>query len=113
MPAAPAVEHRWFAALYDRLEKLGGSYSRELRPPVVSRAAGRVLEIGCGTGANLDYYDWQRIDSLDATEPDPHMLRRAVAKRDALPPYIRDRVTLQQAPAESLPFPDATFDSAV
>jgi SAM-dependent methyltransferase len=41
------------------------------------------------------------------------MLQRAVEKRDALPPDVRQRVTLHQAPAESLPFPDAAFDCAV
>jgi ubiquinone/menaquinone biosynthesis C-methylase UbiE len=66
-----------------------------------------VLEIGGGTGANLRYYDG--LDSLVVTEPEPAMLRR-----------LRDRVREQatqaevvQAPAEDLPFQDASFDTVV
>ena len=110
---APMRGHKWFAAFYDRLEKMDEKRSRELRPLVAGRAAGRVIEIGCGTGGNFEYYNWQQVETLDATEPDPYMLQRAIAKRDALPPDVRDRVTLHPAPAEALPFPDASFDCAV
>jgi ubiquinone/menaquinone biosynthesis C-methylase UbiE len=41
------------------------------------------------------------------------MLRRAEARLAKLPLYMRERVTLTEAPAEALPFADATFDAVV
>jgi len=107
----PRPRHRWFAAVYDRMEKLDEKRMRRLRPKVAGRAAGRVLEVGCGTGANLAFYDWSKVDSLDATEPDPFMLQRARRRASKLPPSAR--VTFHEAPAEALPFPDAIFDTVV
>ena len=113
MSALPPVRHPWAAALYDRLDKLGEKRFAPYRQRTAGGASGRVIEVGGGTGANLRYYDWSRVDSLDFTEPDPHMLGRAVPKRDALPPEARAKVRLHQSPAESLPFDDVSFDTAV
>lgn len=105
--------HRWFAAGYDALERLGGPRMRELRRAVAGEARGAVLEIGCGTGGNLPFYEWSGVTTLDATEPDPHMLKRAETKRRTLPAEVQGRVRLHPAPAERLPFPDGEFDTAV
>jgi ubiquinone/menaquinone biosynthesis C-methylase UbiE len=78
-----------------------------LRGRVVTQATGEVLEIGFGTGLNLPYYE--DIVSLDAVEPDPHMCSRAKRRIDEIP----TPVTLHQADAQSLPFPDARFDTVV
>lgn len=111
--AVPKPRHRLFAALYDRLEKLDERRMRLLRALAAGRARGRVLEVGCGTGANLAYYDWPQVDFLEATEPDVYMLRRAQRRLAALPAEVRAKVRLQEAPAEALPFDDASFDAAV
>ena len=74
----PPVRHRWFAAFYDRLEKLDEKRMRELRPRIARAAHGRVLELGAGTGLNLQHYP-ATVTGLVLTEPDPHM--RAVLKR--------------------------------
>jgi ubiquinone/menaquinone biosynthesis C-methylase UbiE len=97
--------HRWFAAMYDRISR-GGERAqvRHLRKELLSGVTGEVLEIGAGTGANFEYYD--DAARVVALEPDPHMLKRAEAKR-------RPNITLRQAPAEALPFPDASFDAVV
>jgi ubiquinone/menaquinone biosynthesis C-methylase UbiE len=76
-------------------------------------ASGRVLEIGCGTGLNFALYNWPEVEIIEAAEPDPHMLKRADAKREALAPGDRSKLRLTQAPAEALPFPGASFDCAV
>jgi SAM-dependent methyltransferase len=78
-----------------------------LRPGVVELARGRVLELGIGTGMNLPLY--QDITSLHAVEPDPYMLRRARERARGRP----FPVEIAAAGAESLPFPDASFDTVV
>ncbi len=66
------------------------------------------MEVGAGTGANLGLYP-ETIDELLLVEPDPHMLRR-----------LRARVTesglaaqVLSAPAEHLPFENASIDTVV
>lgn len=105
--------HRWFAAVYDLVAKVEGKQIEELRRYVASAAHGHVLEIGCGTGLNLDFYDWSKVERLEAIEPDPFMLKRTRKRLAAFPDDIRGRVTTHEAMAESLPFSDATFDSVV
>ena len=46
-----------------------------LRPKVVGPAAGRVLEVGVGTGLNLEHYR-EGVTELVLTEPDPNMARQ-------------------------------------
>jgi ubiquinone/menaquinone biosynthesis C-methylase UbiE len=96
------------APVYDRmLRKSEEAGLGATRKSLLADAEGRVLEIGGGTGANLRYYDG--LDSLVVTDPEPAMLRR-----------LRDRAREQatqaevvQAPAEDLPFQDASFDTVV
>ncbi len=100
---------RIFASSYDhvmaRTEKDGlGARRREL----LASAAGDVLEIGGGTGANLPCYG-ERVTSLTITEPEPPMARRLERR-------LHDeasRASLIQAPAEALPFADDSFDTVV
>jgi ubiquinone/menaquinone biosynthesis C-methylase UbiE len=74
---------------------------------VVPEATGRVLEVGIGTGLNLGLYG--SIDELHAIDPDPFMLERAAPRVRALP----FPAELHRSGAESMPFPDARFDTAV
>jgi ubiquinone/menaquinone biosynthesis C-methylase UbiE len=94
-------------------EPAGHKRLQPLRRFAAGGAGGRVLEIGAGSGANVEYYDWSRVDSLELTEPDPFMAQRIRPKLDALPQAVRVKVRLQEAPAEELPFSDAEFDCAV
>ena len=76
------------------------------RREVLERASGRCLEVGTGTGLNLELWP-ESIESLVLTEPDPHMaakLRERVARS-------RRSVEVVEAPGERLPFEDSTFDS--
>src|SRR5207248_9584099 len=82
----PMPEHRIFAAVYDRFmaaaEKAG---LREMRHGVVGEASGRTLELGAGTGHNLDHYTGA-VSELVLTEPDPHMAKRLRGKVGDQPP---------------------------
>lgn len=107
--AAATKGHKWFAALYDgmnRSEEKG--FLGEMRRQLLAGVTGDVLEIGAGTGANFAHYP--AAARVVAIEPDPFMLKRAEQK---LAELGRENITLQRAPAESLPFPDASFDTAV
>jgi ubiquinone/menaquinone biosynthesis C-methylase UbiE len=78
------------------------------REALIGRATGNVLEIGGGTGANLPFYD-EGIAELVITEPEEPMARRLERKlgRSSL------QARVVRAPAEELPFEDATFDFVV
>jgi ubiquinone/menaquinone biosynthesis C-methylase UbiE len=104
-----SVRSRIFAAMYDlQTKKAEQILFAQLRKSVLSEAAGDVLEIGGGTGANIAAYP-ETVASLTITEPDPSMLRRLQRRAQA----ANRPVTEIRAPAEDLPFEDATFDTVV
>lgn len=74
-----------------------GTARREL----LRQAAGRVLEIGAGTGANVGHYPAGA--DVTYTEPEPQMAKRARARG----------VEVAEVGVEALPFPDASFDTVV
>lgn len=98
----------FFAAMYDhimaRTEKDG---LRARRKVLLASASGDVVEIGGGTGANLSFYNGVR--SLTLTEPEKPMIRRL--ERHVQEHALTAKVL--RAPAEDLPFEDASFDTAV
>jgi ubiquinone/menaquinone biosynthesis C-methylase UbiE len=104
-----SLYERFSARIYDPVLSLGerrGMAAR--RRALLTAARGRVLEVGAGTGLNLRHYPAE-IDELVLSEPVASMARRLErrAAQRAQPP----RVVV--APAERLPFPDATFDTVV
>ena len=104
-----SLRSRFFALTYDRqLARVERSGLGEIRRRLVETASGRVLEIGTGTGANLDHYG-PKVESLTLTEPERPMLRRLESR-------VRERApqaTVLRAPAEDLPFDDDSFDTVV
>jgi ubiquinone/menaquinone biosynthesis C-methylase UbiE len=75
---------------------------------VLEGVGGRVLEVGAGTGSNLPHYG-PEVTSLVAVEPEPRLRTRIEeAARSA-----RFPVTVVDAVADRLPFPDAGFDAVV
>ena len=48
--------HRWFAAVWDRLSATNERrFGKKIRPRIMEEMAGRVLEVGAGTGASFPY----------------------------------------------------------
>lgn len=82
---------------------------RERREQLVPRAHGAVLEIGVGSGLNLPYYDTSRVRRLCAVDPSAELL--ALARKHAR--RLKRDVELVRQSAERLPFPSASFDSAL
>ena len=98
-----------FAAGYDRmLAKAERDGLAAHRQALLTAAAGDVLEIGGGTGANLQFYD-RRVRTLMVTEPEKPMVRRLQAKIASQRPDAK----VLRSPAEDLPFNDDSFDVAV
>jgi hypothetical protein len=71
---------RIFAAGYDRfMAGTEESTFRAHRQALIGTAAGRVLEIGGGTGANLPFYG-PEVTELTVTEPEEPMFKRLERK---------------------------------
>jgi len=100
---------RLYAFMYDRIGR--GSEAAGLqreRVALLAHARGNTVEIGAGTGLNLDHYP-PTVTHLTLVEPDRHMrkrLRQRVAR-------IRPDAAVLDARAESLPLPDASVDTIV
>jgi SAM-dependent methyltransferase len=107
---ADAVRGSWFSAnTYDLALALGERAGMaERRRALVRRARGAVVEIGAGTGLNLAHYP-DRLDRLVLCEPERHMAKR-LERRLA---QLKRRIEVVRAPAETLPFADASFDAVV
>jgi ubiquinone/menaquinone biosynthesis C-methylase UbiE len=122
--AYDATWGRAFARFYDRaLKATEENGLGAMRAELLAGARGRVIEIGAGTGVNVDLYG-PGIEDLTLDEPDPHMAARlrarlekgegahagALAAGDAAALAPKHLI---EAPAEALPFADDTFDTAV
>src|SRR4051794_35167179 len=82
--AYDATWGRLFASFYDRALKASEENGLgDMRRALLAEAHGRVVEIGAGTGVNLDLYG-AGVEDLTLIEPDPHMgakLRERLAER--------------------------------
>ncbi len=103
-----ALVHHWDreAPLYD--QKMS-SIERRLFPDsrswVCGRARGDTLEVGIGTGANLDHYPAEA--SLTGIDWSPAMLDLARQRAEDTDRHV----ALHRTDAAALPFPDASFDT--
>ncbi len=93
---------RFYDAFEAPMDLLGG---RRRRVRTIHGASGRTLEVGIGTGRNIDLYPPEvELTGIDIA---PKMLARAERRADKL----RRPVHLEVADVEDLPFPDASFDT--
>ena len=98
----------FYAAIYDRIssgsERAGMSGERR---GLLAQATGATIEIGAGTSVNLAHFP-TAVTRLCLVEPDPDMRKRLRRRAGG-----RDEAEIVDARAEALPFPDASFDTAV
>src|SRR5436190_19913127 len=98
------LRSRLFALTYNRMMASGEKAGlAKIRATLLAGARGDVLEVGAGTGLNLTHYA-SEVSTLTVTEPDTSMLRRL----DHLAARAGQSMTILRAPAEDLPFEDAT-----
>jgi ubiquinone/menaquinone biosynthesis C-methylase UbiE len=98
-----------FARGYDRFSKRAEDAGlRDKRRALLARARGCKLEIGAGTGLNVELYP-DSVSALVLAEPDAHMRRQLEKKLAAL----GRRAEVVDAVAERLPLPEASIDTAV
>ena len=57
---------------------------KKQREKVVPKAYGRVLEIGIGSGHNLDFYDYSKVEEIYALEPHPKLIEMSQKKASQL-----------------------------
>jgi SAM-dependent methyltransferase len=77
------------------------------RSRIVPQASGDVLELGCGGGINMQFYDPTKISSFSGLDPSPALLATSqlAAHARGMPADIRGGI------GEAMPFADASFDT--
>lgn len=109
-PNEGSVRRPLFAnVLYPRFRKAAKEHGEDrYRIELLEGLSGRVLELGCGDGANFALYP-EAVTELVAVEPEQHLRERAAsAARDAA-----CAVRVVPGFAEALPAGDGEFDAAV
>lgn len=98
---------RVFAAAYDRMNRSAEDAGmRARRRELIGEATGYTLEIGAGTGLNVEHYG-PAVERLVLTEPEPHMAQRLRGRLDA----TGRRAEVVET--DGLPFASASFDTVV
>jgi ubiquinone/menaquinone biosynthesis C-methylase UbiE len=79
---------------------------KDIRSELINKANGNVLEIGCGTGINFEFY---KNVCVTAIEPNP-VLRKTSYERASI---AKIPIHIIEGNAEQLPFSDNSFDTVV
>lgn len=87
---------------------------RRDREQLISQATGRVLEIGIGTGANLEHYTSEATE-VTGLEPSRAMLNQAAQRAGKLRSTTHGKTQFEfvVGGAEALPFADNSFDTVI
>ena len=95
----------WLYDFYDAPMNHFGGWARRRR--LVMKAGGSILEVGIGTGANLELFAPDaNITGIDIAERMLARARRRAAR-------LGRRVRLLEGDVERLPFPGGTFDTVL
>jgi ubiquinone/menaquinone biosynthesis C-methylase UbiE len=102
------VRHPLFARFFDRLSRAMEEEVGPYRAQLLAGLTGRVLEIGPGNGINFRHYP-ASVDEVLALEPEPYLRTKAQRAAASAPVPVK----VSGGVADSLEFPDASFDAAV
>jgi ubiquinone/menaquinone biosynthesis C-methylase UbiE len=103
---------RLLAAIYDGfMRETERACLGAWRAELLGALTGEVAEVGAGTGINLPHYP-PSVTRLTLAEPDRAMRRHLSARRSTEPGRAQ-QVDIVDAPAETLPFADASLDAVV
>ena len=102
---------QWLMAkIYDNLmQDAENKGLRDWRRQLLHNVSGDVLELGCGTGANLEFYP-DTVKRIVLIEPSIHMCKKLQAK---LSSSKQANIDLLNDNAEKISLPDASFDAVV
>ena len=105
--AATKARYNRIARIYDLVETMSENRFKPWREKLWSHAQGNILEVGVGTGKNLPYHPHgAQVTGIDLSD---QMLARAQERARQLGAVI----DLREGDAQSLDFPDNSFDTAV
>jgi ubiquinone/menaquinone biosynthesis C-methylase UbiE len=79
------------------------------RQLVVPLAEGKVLEIGIGSGINLDYYDFTKVEIVFGLEPSEGMRNKVQRKLAG----FDNSIELLDTPAEEIPLQSGSIDTVL
>ena len=101
----------WERAIVPHIIRLGCGcrMMAEHRAGLIPEAAGRVLELGMGAGANLPFYDVSKVSEVIGVEPSPGL--RAMAAQAARAAGLT--VGIEDGVGEELRFDSGAFDTVV
>ncbi|PID42314.1 MAG: SAM-dependent methyltransferase [Proteobacteria bacterium] len=89
--------------------KLADRAFRRQREEVLSRASGRVLEIGVGSGISLPFYS-TAVSELVGIEPSQALRDKC---QDVEHGFHDSRLSIEHGDAQALTYPDESFDAVV
>lgn len=87
----------------------GSAPVRKQRSKVVPLAEGRVLEVGMGSGINLEYYDPEKVELVWGLEPSEGMRTKAAANLEKSAVDVR----WLDLPGEEIPLDDDSVDTVL
>ena len=79
------------------------------RSRIVPKAEGDVLELGCGGGINMAFYDPAKVKSFSGVDPSAGLLDRSREAAQA----IGIEADIRGGIGEAIPFADASFDTVL
>lgn len=81
------------------------------REKIVPQAEGVVLEIGCGSGLNFSYYDFDKVSKLYALEPSPGMIIKARKELEKL--GVSEKIEFLETGGEASGLEDDSVDTII
>lgn len=104
--AQTKARYNRIAHIYDLIETMSEGQFKPWREKLWNRARGDILEIGVGTGKNFPYHPrGAQVTGIDLAD---QMLVRARERAE----HLGTPIDLREGDAQSLDFPDDTFDTA-